>query len=106
MDTGSRSTALVAFDVLTVVLNRLVLMFGTTFPEADWAPIDIVLVLKGVIGVVLPCSASSRSQRPPRTTGSRRETQPRGISPVGGPIPTNQNGPVCRVPEGRTTAGI
>lgn len=45
------SGALIAFDVLTVVLNRL-LMFGTTLPEADWAPIDTVMVFKGVIGVL------------------------------------------------------
>ena len=46
------SGALIAFDVLTVVLNRLVSMLGTTLSASDWAPIDTVLVLKGVVGVL------------------------------------------------------
>jgi hypothetical protein len=63
------SGALVAFDVLTVVLNRLFLMFGTAVPEAEWAPIDTVLVLKGVIGVlaavlgVLAVTAAAKNRR-------------------------------------------
>jgi hypothetical protein len=65
------SGALVAFDVLTVVLNRLFLMFGTTLPEAEWAPIDTVLLLKGVIGVlaavlgVLALTAAAKNHRGP-----------------------------------------
>ena len=72
------SGALVAFDVLTVVLNRLVLMFGTTLPEADWAPIDTVLVLKGVIGVlaavfgVLAVTADAKNHREPAGNPAER----------------------------------
>jgi hypothetical protein len=79
------SGALVAFDILTVVLNRLFLMFGTTLPEADWAPIDTVLVLKGVIGVlaavlgVLSLTVAAKNHREPA------ETQPRGACPVSRP---------------------
>ena len=46
------SGALVAFDVLTVVTNRLFYLFGTPPPEADWAAIDTVLVIKVVVGVL------------------------------------------------------
>jgi hypothetical protein len=46
------SGAMVAFDVLTVVLNRLFMTFGTTLPEAAWAPIDTFLALKAVVGVL------------------------------------------------------
>jgi hypothetical protein len=74
------SGALVAFDMLTVVLNRLFLMFGTTLPEADWAPIDTVLVLKGMIGVlaavlgVLAVTAAPRHHREPAEYPAERHT--------------------------------
>ena len=83
------SGALIAFDVLTVVLNRLVLMFGTTLPEADWAPIDTVLVLKGVIGVlaaalgVLAVTAAAKNHREPAGNPAERH-----MSDVAAPIPT------------------
>ena len=72
------SGALIAFDVLTVVLNRLVLMFGTTVPESDWAPIDTVLVVKGVIGVlagalgVLAVTAAAKNHRDPAGNPAER----------------------------------
>jgi hypothetical protein len=43
---------MVAFDLLTVVVNRLFSIFGTSLPEADWAPIDTALMLKVVIGAL------------------------------------------------------
>lgn len=46
------SGAMVTFDVLTVVVNRLSFLLGTPPPEADWAPIDTVLVIKVLIGVL------------------------------------------------------
>lgn len=46
------SGALVAFDVLTVVGNRLFYVFGSQPPEADWAPADTVLVIKVLVGVL------------------------------------------------------
>lgn len=46
------SGALVAFDTLTVVANRLFYLFGDTPPEADWAPADTVLVVKILVGVL------------------------------------------------------
>lgn len=46
------SGALVAFDVLTVVVNRLFYVFGNQPPEADWAPADTVLLMKALLGVL------------------------------------------------------
>jgi hypothetical protein len=75
------SGALVAFDVLTVVLNRLFLMFGTTLPEADWAPIDTVLLIKGVIGVlaavlgVLALTAAAKNHREPANPQAKTLTE-------------------------------
>jgi hypothetical protein len=46
------SGALVAFDVLTVVVNRLFYVFGSPPPEADWAPADTLLVIKVLVGVL------------------------------------------------------
>jgi hypothetical protein len=46
------SGAMVAFDLLTVVVNRLFSIFGTSLPDADWAPIDTALMLKLVIGML------------------------------------------------------
>lgn len=72
------SGALVAFDVLTVVLNRLFLVFGTTLPEAEWAPIDTVLVFKGVIGVLaaalggLAVTAAAKNHREPAGNPAER----------------------------------
>ena len=53
-------------------------MFGTTLPEADWAPIDTVLVLKGVIGVlaavlgVLAVTAAAKNHREPAGNPAER----------------------------------
>lgn len=80
------SGALIAFDVLTVVLNRLALTFGSTLPEAAWAPIDTVLVLKGVIGVlaavigVLALTAAVKNHREPAAGPTEGQTS-------GGPPP-------------------
>jgi hypothetical protein len=46
------SGALVAFDVLTVVVNRLFYVFGSPPREADWAPADTLLVIKVLVGVL------------------------------------------------------
>jgi hypothetical protein len=46
------SGALVAFDGLLLVANGLFSMFGTALLEADWAPIDTVLVIKTSVGVL------------------------------------------------------
>jgi hypothetical protein len=46
------SGAMVAFDLLTVVLNRLFPIFGTSLPDVDWVPIDTALLLKVVVGVL------------------------------------------------------
>ena len=79
------SGALVAFDVLTVVLNRLFTMFGTTLPEAAWAPIDTVLVLKGVIGVlaavlgVLAIRAAAKGHRVPAGNPAERHMSGRPL---------------------------
>ncbi|MBI2245333.1 MAG: hypothetical protein HYU55_15840 [Nocardioides sp.] len=85
------SGALVVFDALTVLVNRLVYLFATPPPEADWAPIDTVLVGKVLVGVLVgvvgalaisPGSAAAgagrrtpaarRSRRSPRAAGSGR----------------------------------
>ena len=63
------SGAMVAFDVVTVAVNRLFSIFGTALPEADWAPIDTALVLKAGIGVlaaivgVLAVTAAAKHNR-------------------------------------------
>jgi hypothetical protein len=79
------SGALVAFDVLTVVLNRIFLMLGTTLTEAAWAPIDTVLVLKGVTGVlaavlgVLAIRAAARGLRVPAGNPAERHVSGRPL---------------------------
>jgi hypothetical protein len=79
------SGALVAFDVLTVVLNRIFLMFGTTLSEAAWAPIDTVLVLKGVTGVlaavlgVLAIRAAAKGHRVPAGNPAERHVSGRPL---------------------------
>ena len=45
------SGALVAFDGLVVVVTRLFALVGTDSEETAWAPVDLVLVVKAVIGV-------------------------------------------------------
>jgi hypothetical protein len=73
------SGALVAFDALTLVTNRLFSAFGTVLPEADWAPIDTVLVIKAVIGVsaaivgVLVTTAAKDDHQP---AGAPRSSTP------------------------------
>lgn len=75
------SAALVAFDGLVLMLNRLFSLFGTALPEAGWAPIDTVLVIKTLIGVaaaalgaVTVTAAVKDSQKPadPRRADMRR----------------------------------
>jgi len=46
------SGALATFDGLTVVLNRLFLVFGTDASQPGWALLDTALVIKVVIGVL------------------------------------------------------
>jgi hypothetical protein len=77
------SGALVAFDVFTVVINRLFFLLGTAPAEADWAPIDTVLVIKILIGVlaavvgVVAVRRAAGSDEDPRLTSHlvRRTTQ-------------------------------
>lgn len=46
------SGALASFDGLTVVLNRIFVMFGTDAAEPGWSLMDTALVIKVVIGVL------------------------------------------------------
>jgi hypothetical protein len=73
------SGALVAFDVLMVVVNRLFSMFGSAV--YDWAPIDTVLVLKAVIGILaavlgtLTVTEAAKHEPPGSAGGQPRGTQ-------------------------------
>ena len=78
------SGALVVFDALTVLVNRLVYLFAAQPPEADWAPIDTVLVVKVLVGVLVgvvgalaisPRSAAAGARR--RTPAARRSSRDR-----------------------------
>ena len=85
------SGAFVVFDALTVLVNRLVYLFASPPPEADWAPIDTVLVVKVLVGILVGVvgalaispglraagagrrtPAARRSRRSPRAAGSGR----------------------------------
>ena len=76
------SGAMVAFDLLTVVVNRLFSIFGTSLPDADWAPIDTALMLKVVIGVlaalvgVLAVTVAANNHREPARKPRRKPYRP------------------------------
>jgi hypothetical protein len=63
------SGAMVAFDLLAVVLNRLLPIFGASLPVVDWATIDTALLLKVVVGVlaalvgILAVTVAARNHR-------------------------------------------
>jgi hypothetical protein len=79
------SGALVAFDSLVIVANRLFFMFGTS-PESDWAPIDTVLMVKAAVGVsaavvgILAATAAAKEHREPAGTGGPAARAGRGYA--------------------------
>ena len=73
------SGAMVAFDGLTVVLNRIFVMFGADASEPGWSLFDTALAIKVVVGVsaaavsALAITAAARD-------ASGRSTRPSGSS--------------------------
>jgi len=83
------SGALVGFDLLTVVINRLFFLIGTTPPEAEWAPIDTVLVIKVLVGVL----AAAVGVRAVRSAAANDDHQGLASHPVHDPAPSLSTGP-------------
>jgi hypothetical protein len=68
------SGALVAFDGLNLVVNRLVVLVGTGASEAGWSPTDTVLVIKvrigllaAAVGALAVTAAAKVNQKPGET---------------------------------------
>ena len=68
------SGALVAFDGLMTVLNKLFVIFGAAGSTSAWSPLDTALVVKLVVGVLAAAVEPSRSRPPPRTPEHRGRT--------------------------------
>jgi hypothetical protein len=94
------SGALAAFDGLNLALNRLFLLFGMNASQAGWSPIDTVLVIKVVIGVLggavgalALTAAATGARKPTRTSRTGMQTtlgvdRPRN-APAADPMHTN-----------------
>jgi hypothetical protein len=80
-----------AFDGLTVVLNRLVLVLGADASAPSWDLADTLLVVKVAIGVLaggvgaLAVTGVSR----PSTPGTRRASSTTGTAGSGGSPPVS-----------------
>lgn len=80
------SGGLAAFDALTLMLNRLLLIIGRDAAESAWGLADTALVIKVVLGVLAAAVGARWRPRPPRRLTEadqqlRRDERPSQVLP-------------------------